>query len=190
MHRIILTSVLILFYNAATLSSQDNDDLSYYPLSIGNQWDYSSQSVDRIEKIIDTTRINGHLYYSFSSSPDQLEYWMREEGNILYILDSNDSTEFLLFNFNADTGAVWELPSGYGCTFGTEITLISKDDTIITPTDTFSNCYHFKHKQFCADAGILDTWIFKGVGKVRWIEDNIAGLLQFDLNSYIIISNQ
>jgi hypothetical protein len=189
MHRIVFTSMLLLFYIVTPLSTQDIDELSYYPLSIGNQWDYSSQSFDRTEKIIDTTSINGHLYYSLSTSPDQLVYWMREEENILYVLHSIDSTEFLLFDFNADTGTVWELPSGYGCSFGTEITLISKDNTIITPSDTFINCYYFKHKQFCADAGILDTWFSKGVGKVRWIEDNIAGSLLFDLDSVKIISN-
>lgn len=179
----------IFFYiQCPQLFSLSNDSSTYYPLDIDNQWHYSNQFFALTERIIDSTIIQNHIYYGLSNWTGQVSYWLREDSNAMYLLNFNDSTEFILYNFETDIGSTWQIPQGYECSFGTEISLISKSDTIITPVDTFINCYHFRHKPACIDAGIYDTWFIKGVGKVRWIEDNIAGMLQYDLDSLVITS--
>jgi hypothetical protein len=185
-----LLIILVFFYAYfQILFSQDSINSSYYPLEIGNQWNYSNQFFSKTEKIVDTTRINGLLYYGLASWDDHVEYWFREDSNRVYLLNTSDSNDFVLFNFNADTGKNWQLPPGYECSFGTKITLVSKEDSIITPAGTFLNCYHFKHHPYCCDAGIYDTWFAKGTGKVRYLEDNYAGMLENNLNSYSVITS-
>lgn len=168
--------------------SQDFPDSSYYPLGMGYQWNYSNVYFPHPETIVDTTRINGLLYYGLAVWAEEAEHWLREDSCSVYLLNTKDGSDFLLFDFDADTGESWELPSGYECSFGTRITLASKKDTIVTPADTFSNCYHFEHEPLCFDAGIYDTWFARGTGKVRYLEDNIAGRMDYNLTTYTIVT--
>lgn len=166
------------------LYSQNSSNSSYYPLRMGNQWEYDNEYFPLTEKIIDTTTFKGLFYYGLTSWSDQVEFWLREDSNKVHLFNMSDSTDFILFDFSADTGKSWELPPGYECSFGTEITLKSKDDSIITSTTTFTNCYFFKHKPACFDAGIEDTWFAKGAGKVRWREITIAGMIEYNLKNF------
>lgn len=185
MKSFVLFFILFLFsLPGSILYSQNSNNSSYYPLRMGNQWEYDNEYFPLTEKIIDTTTIKGLFYYGLTSWSDQVEVWLREDSHKVYLLNMSDSTDFILFDFSADTGKSWELPPGYECSFGAEITLKSKDDSIITSTTTFTDCYYFKHKPECFDAGIEDTWFAKGVGKVRWREINIAGMLEYNLKSF------
>lgn len=189
MKSFILFLILFFFsFSGSILYSQDSNSSSYYPLRIGNQWEYYNEYFPITEIVIDTTTIKGLLYYGLTSWSDQVEFWLREDNNKVYMFNMSDSTEYILFDFSADTGKSWELPPGYECSFGTEITLKSKDDSIITTTTTFTDCYHFKHKPACYDAGIIDTWFAKGAGKVRWREITFAGMLEYNLKSFTTTS--
>ncbi|MBU0561491.1 MAG: T9SS type A sorting domain-containing protein [Bacteroidota bacterium] len=171
------------YYYSATLV-----DSSYFPMSIGNEWEYYSDFEPHSEIIVDTLRMNGVLYYGFTRLADPV-FWQREYEDKVYYLDLSDSTEFLLFDFTIDIGDSIELPSGYECSYGRKIFLVSKSDTIITPSGIFYNCYHFEHKINCNDAGILDTWFAKGIGKVKYIADYFVGTQEFPLNSYSIVTS-
>ena len=94
----------------------------------------------------------------------------------------------MLYDFNAEVGENWSLSEKYVCSFGLDVTLVSKSDTVETPSGTFYNCFHFSHNPNCADAGITDTWFAKGVGKVRSKEIFFAGMGDFVLTDYIVTS--
>ena len=159
----------------------------YYPMRIGNEWEYTTNGSNVIEKIIDTLTIHGKLFFGFTNGTGETKYWMRESNGKLYYLNLNDSTEFILFDFANSKGTSWELPSGYECGFGIGITLISKTDTIVTSTERYFNCYHFRHQKVCMDAGMYDTWIVKGIGKVKYTFETYFGNQVYVLKNYNII---
>jgi len=180
---------LCLFISSSYLYSSPLADSSYFPMSIGNEWGYYSNYDPHSEIIVDTLRKNGVLYYGFTRSMTEPEYWLREYGDKVYYFNLVESTEFILFDFTINIGDSIELPSGYECSFGRKIFLVSKSDTIITPAGTFYNCYHFEHRINCMDAGILDTWFSKGIGKVKYIADYYVGIQDFVLNNYLITTS-
>ena len=177
-----LIGVIISF----SLNSYSQSGSSYFPLHIGNEWTFTFQNSLHTEEIVDTIRINGFLYYELSIWSPEPQYWFRESNDSVYLLDRIDSTEILLYNFNADSGESWELTPDYDCSFGSEITLLSKNDTVVTPAGTFTNCYHLLHQQNCSDAGIFESWFGKGIGRIRYVENNIAGMKDYKLVEYKI----
>ena len=161
---------------------------SFYPMAIGNEWDFNSDFDPHSDIIGDTIHVNGRLYYGFSRPLSSTEYWLREDRNIVYALNTDDNTEHILFDFTMEIGDSIELPAGYGCSFGSKIFLISKNDTIVTSAGTFNNCFHFKHIPNCDDAIILDTWFVKDIGKVKYSAKYIAGIQEFLLTDYSVLT--
>jgi hypothetical protein len=165
------------------------NDSSYFPIRVGNEWRYVSQSSSDTERISDTARIHGQLYYALSIGGLSRD-WLRKSNDSVYVLeDTTDSTESLLYNFGANVGDSWELPSQYSCTYGVKIKLTSKTDTVITPAGTFTNCYVFGHQPGCMDGGMNGSWFAKGVGEVRWWMESFAGLIDFRLASYMLVTS-
>ena len=159
---------------------------SFYPLAIGNEWEFNSDFDPHSDIIGDTMEVNGIVYYGFGRTSDEPEYWLRTDKDIIYTLNTSDNKEYILFNFKMEVGDSVLLPEEYRCSFGTKIYLIGKNDTIITPAGTFYHCYHFKHIPNCSDAGIHDTWFSEGIGKVKYTAEYITGMQEFLLTDYSI----
>ncbi len=165
----------------------NNDASSYFPLALNYEWNYDSNIFlnPQTEKITDTLRINNKLYYGFSVNDLDPYQFFRQSDNKVFIFNTKDSTESMLYDFNAEIGESWELPEEFYCNYGKEITLVSKSDTVETPAGTFYNCYHFTHSSLCVDAGITDTWLAKGIGKVRYKAIFFAGEGDFVLTDHV-----
>lgn len=159
---------------------------SFYPMAIGNEWEFNSVFDPHSDIIGDTARVNGILYYGFGRSSDVIEYWLREENETIYCLNPADSKEFVLFDFTMEIGDSIELPTGYECSLGTKIFLVGTNDTIVTSAGIFYNCIHFKHISKCYDAGMCDTWFSENIGKVKYSAEYIAGIQEFSLINYKI----
>ena len=110
---------------------------------------------------------------------------LAENTDQIFIYNTKDSSEYLLYDFTASVGESWELPNDYDCSFGIKITLVGKNDTVITPAGTYYNCYHFSHQPNCFDAGIIETWFAKGIGKVKFEKESISGIRRFVLSDLI-----
>ena len=166
------------------------DTEEFYPMKIGNHWEYMAVNTSRMEEIFDTLRIDGKLFYGFTNESKQSEYWMRETNNMIYYLNLTDSTEFLLYDFTASIGDSWELPSGYECSYGRGVTLISKTDTIDAPNGRYYNCYHFIYKKVCRDAGMEDAWFVRGVGKVKYRFETFHGTQEYVIKNYNFLTSE
>lgn len=166
------------------------NDSSYFPLRLGNKWTFVSQDPSSLdtERISDTARIHGHLYYAFSNW--EMKDWLRKSNDSVYVLeDTTQGTESLLYSFDANVGDSWELPAQYSCTYGLRITLTSKTDTVITPAGSFTNCYLFGHQTGCIDGGIYGSWFAKGIGRVRYWMENIGGPVDIRLDDYNFVTS-
>jgi hypothetical protein len=169
--------ILALFLFASISYSQMLNDSSYFPLAISNQWTYGTGPAPKVRIVTDTLRIHGLLYYKIN-----YEYF-RESGNKIYYL-KKDSTEIVLYNFDAQVGESWDIQTESSCTYGSKVIMYSKNDTVKTPTGIFTNCIHLKYKKVCMDAGLYDSWFVKGIGEVKYYTDNIAGAIEYNLASY------
>ncbi len=178
-----------LFISPSFLYSFQISDSTYYPLIVGSKWEYEADFSPHSETITDTLIKNGNRYFGISRYSTAPDYWLREENNKIYYLEKPDSAEFLLFDFTINIGDSIEYPHGVECSFGRKTFLVGKNETIVTPSDTFYNCYHFEHRVFCSDAGITDIWFAKGVGKVMFKEIFLAGAFDFTLKDYSIITS-
>ncbi len=189
-----LIYIILLFVYVFTCCSSPNDSNieseDFYPMGIGNQWEYMTVSTSRMEEIFDTLRIRGKLFYGFTNGSKESEYWMRESNNKIYYLNLTDSTEFLLYDFTTVIGDSWELPSGYECSFGRGVILISKTDTVVTPNERYYNCYHFIYQKVCMDAGMEDVWFVKGVGKVKYRFETFFGSREYVIKNYNFFTSE
>ena len=80
----------------------------YYPLQVGNLWQYQSTelgSIDRWETRIlgDTILPNSKTYSNFDGTNFGTRF-LRQEGSRVYGYSVGDSSEFVLFDFSANVG--------------------------------------------------------------------------------------
>jgi len=166
------------------LNSQVIIDSSYFPMQIGNQWTLqnSVSHTLQIETVVDTQRIEGNLYFRFDHFRDNSQAFLRMSEN--QVFRYTDTSEVLWYDFSADTGASWMVPTPDGGSEW-EVYLLGKTDTIEVPLGVFTNCYHFYF------SGIADyeweEWFAPGIGIV---ERRLHGFAYFEwrLSDVIITS--
>lgn len=184
----LIYSWFILFLFTTVVYSQDSF-CPYFPLEYGHTWKYQSdQSSDSlVASIRDTVIFKNHLYYRFSlNDEDSAGYWLRPEFKGIQALNTQDSTEYILFKFNAELNESWEIPpvssssgnqSENQCDWGHWITKSSDSDTIFNRYRIFFNCSKFTHSGHpCNDPGISVSWFARDFGLLRFtrITDSCA----------------
>ncbi len=132
----------------------------------------------KTERIVDTVRMKGELYYRFDTLSYQPNVLLRESGPQVYRFI--DTSEVLWYNFSADSGATWKIPTlGY-------MTVEDTSDTADVPASNFSGCRRFLWNPG-PDAGSTD-WVARGTGIVRRVLNTIAGPRPWYLSSALITS--
>lgn len=124
------------------------DEKSYFPLEVGNSWEYLRGEEIRVESIVGKREINGKSYfiYAFNDAKDSSYY--RIENDTLYSLDRQypddtikrnieDQSEFSLISLDAQVGdewhvgeSVWVLENGVLITLTTNVKTLSKPEKI------------------------------------------------------------
>jgi hypothetical protein len=182
-------AITMLLGSVAVATAEPSDSTSsYFPLQIGDQWTYTSLFNTIIHEITDTARIRGHLYYGMSSNQSSL-IWFRYSNDTVFAIKSiSDSAETPLYNLNSNIGDTLTLLSGFGCTFGIKTILASKEDTVPASSGAYIHCYHFKHISGCVDAGMIDSWLARGIGIVQYNEEDFSGMFIYNLYSSTLTS--
>lgn len=182
---VIFQLFIIIFLLSNTVTALAMADSSYFPLNIGNEWTFESQYSQRTDKIVDTSWINGKIYFNLWNSGGS--QYLRSSDDSIFLnqfLQTGYPEDILLYHFGGDVGDTVLLPSRFRCSFGKGIILTGKKDTVITMGDTFFNCIHFKHDTWCYDVGIKDAWFAKGIGKIKQTEITMRGKEEYTLSSY------
>ena len=181
----ILSSLL-----GCTTTAQTIQDSSFFPLAIGNKWIYQNgnHTYSDTVTVVDTQQVSGKLYYAVQQHSSYRYLWFRNDSNKVYMvdtvavrLDPSNVREYLLYDFSAALEDNWTVTfsSNVGiidCDYGGKITLKSKNDTMITPTGTFTHCYSFSHNSPCMDAGIYKEFFASGIGRVAYFEVTFHGM--------------
>jgi hypothetical protein len=196
----ILISFLLCVLCYRSAYCQVDNDSSYFPLAIGNQWIYktiSSAYVDT-ETVVDTQRVNGRLYYGFAINSYPPSLWFRKDSDKVYLAetmtippDTTDIKEYLIYGFSADVNESWDLTlTGLlNCEYGGKITVESRNDVITTPVGTFTNCICFSHRVPCRDVGRSGEWFATGIGRVAYNEVTFFGGRNFVIAQTSIVTD-
>jgi len=177
------TSIFCVFWILCfciSTNSQIRSDPTYFPIGLGDQWIYTDSVSTKTFAFVDTQNVDEKVYFGLAIDNNDPSYWFRTFGDQVYIKDNNNDAEYLIYDFSADVGTIWTGPA-YDCEFGGEISLFSTSDSIETPVGTFTEVYQFDHNPPCADGGILSEWFGFGIGRVKFIENNIAGPREYIL---------
>ncbi len=145
--------------------------LSFFPLAIGNVWTFSHSLQD---KIIDTLRIDGKLYFRFERFRGFPNASLRlsDEGKLFM---QTDTTESMWLDFTANVGDQWPVRGQSGEVEWTAH-LQSKTDTVKVPAGTFSPCFRF-YFQF---AGADNDWIEWYAPDVGPVKRELLGIAHFE----------
>jgi hypothetical protein len=181
-----LASIIFTLFLCPFSTAQVSFDSTYFPLAIGNQWVYQSKHFNTLytETIVDTVSVNGVLYFGIAAYSKPLVYWVRYENNMVYmapsISNASQVIEDTVYNFSAQLNSEWRvnLPFSFsflGCEFNGYTILTDTISTVSTPSGVYSGCARFYHAPDCDDAGRVREWFARGVGRVKYLEDNIGG---------------
>jgi hypothetical protein len=89
LHGILVYAGIMLFILSTAASAQIQPKMEeYYPLQIGNKWQYESSIRGLYTiRVTGTEEINGHTYFVITRTDDRedsISYYTRIEGNKLY----------------------------------------------------------------------------------------------------------
>jgi hypothetical protein len=135
--------------------------LSFFPLSLGNLWTFSH---DMQDKIVDSLRLDGKLYYRFERFRGFSNALLRlsDDGKLFM---RTDTTESMWLDFAANVGDQWPVRGPTGEIEWTAH-LGSKTDTVRVPAGAFSPCFRFYFKFMGADNDWTE-WYAPNLGPVK-----------------------
>ncbi|WP_439184921.1 hypothetical protein [Carboxylicivirga taeanensis] len=156
-----LLFISLIFIALISCEKDDNQklklDVDYFPLQIGNHWNFELAGKD---SIIDLTEINGIDYFEFVNDYGKTSYYRKQDNRIYTKLSSGESKEEMKFDLNANIGATWKYGSGY-------VTLMSKNATITIGDTKIDNCLQFNfHNEDLIDYGST-IWLAPEVGFIQ-----------------------
>ncbi|MBN2616619.1 MAG: hypothetical protein JXR71_13080 [Bacteroidales bacterium] len=134
-----------------------NLDKDYFPLQIGNQWNFELAGKD---SIIEITKINGIDYYEFVNDYGTTSYYRKQDNRIYFKSSSAESKEEMKFNLAANIGEKWAFGVGY-------VTLVSRNATITIGDTQVDSCLQFNfHNKDLIDYG-SSIWLAPGIGFIQ-----------------------
>ena len=154
---------MILLISCSKEASETNID--YFPLDIGNEWDYIKGNEVRTDAIV--TLDNKEYYRFISSTPDFKDTtYYRNEGNKIY--ETKDgSHEYLMFDLDPKEDETWELSFIPNPQYKYIATLRNRIAVIETENFTFENCLEFFYDipRWADDE--FSIFLAKGIGLVH-----------------------
>jgi hypothetical protein len=143
------------------------EDIGYFPLHVGNQWDYIKGDEVRTDAIV---TLDDKQYYRFiSSTPDfrDTTYYRRVENKIYETKDG--SHEYLKFDLDPKENETWELSFVPNAEDKYIATLRSRDVVIETDNFIFEDCFEFYYDipRWADDE--FTIFLAKGIGIVKQI---------------------
>ena len=167
--------VNLIFLTFFHIFTQKTDAQDYYPLEIGNQWNYNHLEFDPnvknglylddtlIVKVIKDTILNNHHYFVLDNNDLSGGKIVRSDSNNIYYYDETNSSEVLFYRFDAKINDYWTTNLNG---MNHKIELVSIDSLIyfdfLTRVFKF-RIYDYYHNyiEISKDFGII-RWILSG----------------------------
>jgi len=199
----ILTVFALLFYSYGCNDnpSSANNYQNFYPLNIGNRWEYKQQFFDSTgvatdsakftESVVGDTVIAGEKWYQYISIenafPSGVKNYYINRPDGLYYFSALSPTPQLSYKYPVQVNEVYNV----------SMKIISVNEIVQTSDGKF-NCVVYQQKtvatNYSAGAVVyINTFISPGIGKIKTelfhyssqlvkVEDGIIELYQYQLN--------
>ncbi len=121
---------------------------SYFPLEIGNRWDYIRTDIENnadtfsVNVIGDTIMPNGQMYYVLDEEMGPSRF-LHVDSNYIYYYDQTDSTDEAVYNLNAKLGESYAVGIYSVKSDSPRVELMSIDTTIVFGETTRVLSFHF-----------------------------------------------
>lgn len=158
--------------------SEAGEDLDYlasfslFPLAVGNYWQFAEFGESKTEKILDTLRLDGRLYYRIDHFREFNDALLHLSGDGKLMLRA-DTLEQVWVDFNADFNESWHVKGPFNPGDEWEVRLVSREDTVRTKAGTFFPCLRF-HFRFAGADNDWQEWYFPNLGTVQRLLLGIA----------------
>ncbi len=174
--------LILIIFTCSDSGLGPNENKSYFPLQIGNEWiyEYDFRTPDGlvtdtlVYTITGTKKIKGQTYYEFNKHmpffpsnwiiPNIGEQLLRqsENGNILVSIDSSEYLFFLFDNVLIDTMIKMKLTD-----LDYWLKIYSKNETVNTEAGTFTDCYKTLYYIPLITGTEYFIWFAQGYGPVQ-----------------------
>jgi hypothetical protein len=159
MKKLLVISMVI----TALISCEKNDnqrinlDKDYFPLQIGNQWNFELAGKD---SIIEITKVNGIDYFEFVNDFGTTSYYRKQDNRIYFKSFLTESQEEMEFDLAANIDETWAFGAGY-------VTLVSRNATLSIGNTQIDSCLKFNfHNKDLIDYG-SSIWLAPGIGFIQ-----------------------
>ena len=149
---------------------------TYFPLEKGNFWIYTPNRnsetfrTDVIRRTGNVVEVMSKQYTTiYSDRGSEIDIQLPKEGFLLFRRFIPNST--------------WDYQGVSNCNNG-PVAVDTAKEPIVTRAGNFEKCLHLRFSKACSDGGLVEEWWAPNVGLVKWTQDNIAGLLTFELSEY------
>lgn len=177
--------------NEKTTNPPTEQQLAYFPLTVGNTWTYIPEDTllglpfkwEVINRKGDTVTLTR-------------TYLLGSHGGIISIIDRHNEIDILLHDhgvvpfYRFTIGTMWVHRDTWECDDSSSWVAVRELNPIVTPAGNFSGCIRIERRTGspCPDAGTVYEWWAPGVGLVRWDELNyyVGGPLTIYLKSYSV----
>ena len=133
-----------------------NSSENYFPLQIGNQWNFEVAGKD---SIIGKTNINGIEYFEFVND-NGISTFYRKENDLVYVKYTKEDEERLMFDLTANIDETWECAPGY-------VTLVNRNVTLTIGDRQIENCLQFDFRNEDLMDYDSETWLAPGIGFIQ-----------------------
>ncbi|WP_282040087.1 hypothetical protein [Saccharicrinis aurantiacus] len=159
MKKVLVISLFIVAF--ISCEKDDNQriklDEDYFPLQIGNNWQFEKSGKD---SIIDIIKYNNTEYYEFANDYGTNSYYRKHDNRVYVKSLSVESKEEMKFDLAANIDETWAFGAGY-------VTLISRNETVTIGDKQIDNCLQFNfHNQDLIDYGST-IWLAPEIGLIQ-----------------------
>ncbi|MDQ2179190.1 hypothetical protein [Marinifilum sp. D714] len=159
-----MKKLLVISLVITVLMSCEKDDISrikldkdYFPLEIGNQWNFELAGKD---SIIAINKINGIDYYEFVNDYGTTSYYRKQDDRIYVKSLSKENRDEMKFDLGANIDETWKYGAGY-------VTLVNRSATITIGDTQIDSCLQFNfHNKDLIDYGST-IWLAPRIGFIQ-----------------------
>ena len=159
------------------LGAQGAPPVRYFPLDTGRSWTYTNDQFagETVGSVI--SRESDQVIYQFRGHRVRLR-----DGVSAIELDIPGLGFSPYYEFAA---ASWLHRDFQTCDDNRTLEVTGRDVRVRTPAGVFEDCLEISYRGArCADGGTVREWWAPGVGRVKWEEENIVGLVTYTLESF------
>lgn len=103
--------------------------------------------------------------------------WLKTSGSVITILSKNNNPVKLI-NFNDPIGTNYSVNLD-SCTQAA--TVAEKAQSLTTLAGAFNSAVRLDFDGYCNDAGLISAWFAQDAGLIKWTEQTIAGVVDYEL---------